>query len=385
MSSSEDKSSQHVQWRICHCLNANCNHMLLVDPKKNCVYVECPRCNHKCLIQKLMVKSRPANGSEDIKTEENQTLSDHSDALIASSGNSKMSIEELENLLKQSAGPANLNGRREKYIFKLISPLLTRLGSTEEGSILFRGVEKQQLCSDMPPAERSPPTHSLSLSSPVSAPASTLHQFDVSVFRKYSYSTTTAEYLTKGDQLSFGYLRAVLNTISQIGGKTIVPLETSGDGLCLLHSISLSLIGQEILWFPLLMGLRDHFVRSISYYMERFGEFFTETDWLEVIEECGPSSLLSEGSQSMGLRPQHIQGLACVLNRAIIVLDGFEYAQSSVENCCMYIPFIGESDPEAAICISWANSAHSHFTSLVLLQGSFIIFYYLLYRNSNFF
>lgn len=48
--------------------------------------------------------------------------------------------------------------------------------------------------------------------------------------------------------------------------ESLVPLHVDGDGHCLVHAVSRALVGRELFWHPLRVGLKHHFITNIDKY-----------------------------------------------------------------------------------------------------------------------
>ncbi|KAH9493081.1 Deubiquitinating protein [Bulinus truncatus] len=125
------------------------------------------------------------------------------------------------------------------------------------------------------------------------------------------------------------YLRDTLDFIKKCNenDERLVPIHADGDGHCLVHAVSRSLVGWQLFWHPLRMNLLHHFEENFSKYQMQFQDFIDDREWQLIIRECDPD-FIPTGAEPTGLRNIHIFGLANVLKRPIILLDSLEGIQS---------------------------------------------------------
>ena len=230
------------------------------------------------------------------------------------------------------------------------------------------------------PEERSSsrPADSFAGSS-ASAPVET---FDCSTFKDFEFRLSPDDLYTPGFGIdttgSFDYLRDVLRIVKKHpangSAANLVPLYTSGDGHCLVHAVSRALVGRELFWHPLQVGLRRHLEQNVDRYKSLFADFITEeSEWKQIIEESDPSyvpaaSKDADASEIQGLGTVHIQALANLLHRPIIVLDAPEGIASFGYYSCVYLPLLHEPDdclagPEFSSRHETASQSRSHSQS----------------------
>lgn len=191
------------------------------------------------------------------------------------------------------------------YVCKLISPILTYYGMDKETG-------KAKLLSEMGKRE----------------------VFDVSILGDRAF-IIDEEHL---DVIGYGmdrsgstiYLADTLNDIKAFNDNEIriVPIHADGDGHCLVHAISRTLVGRELFWHALRVNLKNHMMTNLEKYQMLFRDFVDKDEWDVIIEECDPYYIPPEG-EALGLRNIHIFGLANVLHRPIILLDSKSGMSSS--------------------------------------------------------
>lgn len=128
------------------------------------------------------------------------------------------------------------------------------------------------------------------------------------------------------------YLADTLNVIKEIndGQECLVPIHADGDGHCLVHAISRSLVGRELFWHALRLNLMNHLKTNLEKYKDHFKDFVDSCEWEGIINECDPDFLPADG-EPLGLRNIHVFGLANVLRRPIILLDSLSGIKSSAD------------------------------------------------------
>ena len=239
-----------------------------------------------------------------------------------------------------------------------------------------------------------------SASSSASAPVET---FNCTNLKDFSFSVSPDDHYAPGFGLdttgSLDYLRDVLQIVQRLPANgnavTLVPLYTSGDGHCLVHAVSRALVGHELLWHPLQMCIWRHLEQNVDLYKERFVDLYLEkAEWNHIIAESNPA--FSRDTQMRGLGVVHIQALANILKRPIILLEDMAGIRSAGYYSCLFLPFWKAPEERRAnaepslrpeivsphqlaisadseyhtkpLCIAWNNRAHSHFVPLVSIQ-----------------
>ena len=147
---------------------------------------------------------------------------------------------------------------------------------------------------------------------------------------------------------SMKYLADTLKAVQSYnsGLESLLPIHADGDGHCLVHAVSRSLIGRELFWHALRENLRDHLLSRLDDYKRLFGDFVDVNEWGDIIEECDPEFIPLNG-EGLGLRNIHIFGLANILHRPIVLLDSITGLQSSGDysgmctlSSCLRLPYI---------------------------------------------
>ncbi|XP_039287040.1 deubiquitinating protein VCPIP1-like [Nilaparvata lugens] len=153
--------------------------------------------------------------------------------------------------------------------------------------------------------------------------------------------------------------------------EVLVPLHVDGDGHCLVHAVSRALVGRQLFWYPLRLGLKQHLTSHLEQYQALLGDFINRSEWPCIIQECDPDYHPLD-DEILGLRNVHIFGLANLLRRPILLLDNLSGINTSAEYSALFLP--GLSSPESCskkgvpnppICVAWSNAARNHFIPLV--------------------
>ena len=89
------------------------------------------------------------------------------------------------------------------------------------------------------------------------------------------------------------------------------------------------MIGQPIFWHPLLVTLGEHLKDRSGDYLSRLGAFMdqetAEAEWASIVAETEADSITRHSERDayeMGLRLEHVFGMANLLKRPVILLDG---------------------------------------------------------------
>ena len=199
------------------------------------------------------------------------------------------------------------------YVCKLISPILTYYGMDRESG-------KAKKLKEMGKGEI----------------------FDVSILGDRAF-VIEEEHLNvngygKDRSGSLSYLADTLMDIRMVNDnrENLVPIHADGDGHCLVHAISRSLVGRELFWHALRINLKRHLIDNLEKYKQLFQDFVDQDEWEDIIDECDPYYLPPEG-EALGMRNIHIFGLANVLRRPIILLDSKHGMNSSGDYSGMLI------------------------------------------------
>ena len=173
------------------------------------------------------------------------------------------------------------------------------------------------------------------------------------------------------------YLKGTLEILNSCcdGEERLVPLHVDGDGHCLVHAISRCLVGRELFWHPLRTNLQAHLEQHLEQYKNLCRDFIDESDWPNLIKEAGPD-YAPEDDQPLGLTNIHLFGLANVLKRPIILLDGITGMQSSGDYAGIFLPILHEPSDCVAkdkslnqpIVIGWSSKGHNHYIPLVAIK-----------------
>ncbi|XP_065191059.1 deubiquitinating protein VCPIP1-like [Sycon ciliatum] len=260
-------------------------------------------------------------------------------------------------------GPVKILGL-SSYECKLLSPLLTNHGMDKSGNakLLTELRSKSEIFDFSALGDRS-------------------FVVDVQHLDKVGYGV---------DKMSFAYLSEILEIVYDTNNKRncLVPLHADGDGHCLVHAISRCLVGRELFWHALRMNLHKHLCENLDRYKLVFSDFMDSDrdEWREIVDEAHPNYRPSvfAADPTHGLRPIHIFGLANVLRRPIILLDGMKGLRSSCEYTGVYLPVLyppeeccGKARTAGAtpelnrpVAIAWSSNAHNHYVPLIVTQGN---------------
>ncbi|KAL1130743.1 hypothetical protein AAG570_011984 [Ranatra chinensis] len=179
------------------------------------------------------------------------------------------------------------------------------------------------------------------------------------------------------DKAATSYLAETLDLLKPYNEdrEVLVPLHVDGDGHCLVHAVSRSLVGRELFWHPLRIGLKQHFNLNIEKYKALLGSFINSSEWPCIIEECEPDYKPSDGSM-VGLRNIHIFGLANLLRRPILLIDCMAGMKASADYAAVFLPGLnppmacsnkaGQINPP--ICLAWSSAARNHYITLVSIK-----------------
>ena len=178
------------------------------------------------------------------------------------------------------------------------------------------------------------------------------------------------------DKGAHEHLHSILNLFEQKGAK-FVPIKVEGDGNCLVHSISRSIGAHEHLYSVLRASLTAELIDNETFYRNVTGGFYHhdgEGNYSEQIEWARPTSRAGQW-----MSPLHIFGLANVLKRPIILLDGRINPVPGSNGRGIYLPSRfrpeqcvseeGSGELPSPIVISWSSAALNHYVCLTHLMG----------------
>ncbi|XP_006824972.1 deubiquitinating protein VCPIP1-like [Saccoglossus kowalevskii] len=178
---------------------------------------------------------------------------------------------------------------------------------------------------------------------------------------------------------SVKYLQETVDMIDRFNdpkGELLIPLHADGDGHCLVHAVSRSLIGRELFWHALRVNLKKHFEMYLDKYKLIFCDFIDINEWSLIVDECDPD-FVPYDTEPIGLRNIHIFGLCNVLHRPIILLDSLSGLQSSADYSGIFLPALVPPDKckgkdgklNKPICIAWSSPGRNHYIPLVGVKG----------------
>lgn len=150
----------------------------------------------------------------------------------------------------------------------------------------------------------------------------------------------------------------------------LAPLQTTGDGDCVIHAVSRAMWGVELFHGVLRGKLKDELSENSAWYRERLGEFQgSEGEWKDIVRIAG-----KEGSH---LGFAHVFALANVLRRPIVVLasqsDIVRYGQGEGGVAATCLPLRHRPEDCATrmpITLAWSNSVKHHCVPLIAVEGA---------------
>eukprot|EP00047_Mylnosiga_fluctuans_P022741 m.125152 g.125152 ORF g.125152 m.125152 type:complete len:1517 (-) comp9369_c0_seq1:56-4606(-) len=181
-------------------------------------------------------------------------------------------------------------------------------------------------------------------------------------FSHYGFAIDPADLHVLGygiDARATSYLSVTLSAIRASNGHLdiVAALYDDGDGHCLVHSLSRSLVGKTIYWH----ALRLDMFRTLRAELDRFRERVPQIVWEDVMEEASPM-YVSPDVSAIGLTDAHVFALAHVLRRPIIVYDDDLLSARSA----VFLPLL--CDPATTVrsplAVGWASAARDHFVSI---------------------
>ncbi|CAH1389098.1 unnamed protein product [Nezara viridula] len=180
------------------------------------------------------------------------------------------------------------------------------------------------------------------------------------------------------DRSANEYLAETLSTLLPFNNNqnNLVALHVDGDGHCLVHAISRAVMGRELFWHPLRVGLKQHFNTNLEKYKSVLGSWISNQEWGNIIEECDPTYSPPDGSM-VGLRNIHVFGLANLLRRPIILIDCLQGMKASADYAAIFLP--GLNPPMACrdksgrlntpLLLAWSSSARNHYVPVVPIKN----------------
>eukprot|EP00898_Chlorokybus_atmophyticus_P006011 jgi/Chlat1/6410/Chrsp45S05919 len=187
----------------------------------------------------------------------------------------------------------------------------------------------------------------------------------------HTLPVTTCTFIVKYDEHidpgTTQYLWTTLDAWRTTRGAVILPLQTTGDGSCLLHAVSRGVWGVEVFSDILRHFVWEELNQNRAWYTERVGE----ADLAEaLVQAASPHEYLSN---------LHIVALAHVLGRPIILYDSQEamaqYGTGYYGVAGLFVPSrIAKARWYAwPVVISWASQHHNHYVPLAWTQGKQIL------------
>lgn len=181
------------------------------------------------------------------------------------------------------------------------------------------------------------------------------------------------------------YLKQPLSLLKEEFHVNLKTIKVDSDGSCLPYAVSRCLVGKEILFDALRQSLVFELQQNVAFYKKIFQQGMNEETWEEhwkkILHEASPTH--GERTLDKWLGPgEHLLGMANVLKRPILLLDGKMDQQSN--NAAMksglFLPLRfsreeilasgvgGASSFPTPIVIGWASEKYNHFISLLYVQ-----------------
>jgi len=166
------------------------------------------------------------------------------------------------------------------------------------------------------------------------------------------------------DQLGCKYLASLRDRILQEQNHFVLPLNTTGDGSCLLHACSRAIWGVELFSGLLRQKVAEELEENKSWYVERVGE----GDWQTGVTQAK--------QRSAYLTTLHIVALSHVIQRPILLyasqqdIDNFGVGFFGVAG--VFVPLRLEASviDSHPVAVSWQSNKHDHFIPLVWARSS---------------
>jgi hypothetical protein len=277
--------------------------------------------------------------------------------------------------------PVEVQARAGELIGLLIANALDALAdpeiflkyATTEMTVANRMVAKLSVANRV--AQPSPMT-SLKLLGPLFNIA-----FDISRINNFDFVVRAEDATPFLDHSAAVFLKQQLDAIETCSRVRLVPLHTTGDGNCLAHAISLSLIGSEILFYTLRQQLYHELLNNREFYILAFGS-----------EDVYNTALQLSNRPGEAVEPVCVLGFANLLRRPICLMTGrresgkdderFETVQDARfanHESGLYLPtrFTPEECVSAdgtmpgPLCIAWAGESigqMGHYVAVVRHQ-----------------
>jgi hypothetical protein len=228
---------------------------------------------------------------------------------------------------------------------------------------------------------KSSPLPSLLLLGPLFSTA-----FDLSRINALDFVVGTEDISGFVDQYAQHFLKSELANIEKCFHVRLVPLDTTGDGNCLAHAISRSLMGSEVLFYTLRHQLHRELLSNREYYLAAAG---SEAVFAKVLAESNKIYPTGRGEYLSWI---HVLGFANLLRRPIFLMTNSRQSDVSIENIALlaeqepglYLPtrFTPEQcrSPDGSVpgplCIAWqGNSLQGrHYVAVVRHQQTTDLF-----------
>eukprot|EP01121_Diplochlamys_sp_Union-15-3_P013354 TRINITY_DN4135_c1_g1_i1.p1 TRINITY_DN4135_c1_g1~~TRINITY_DN4135_c1_g1_i1.p1 ORF type:complete len:282 (+),score=46.13 TRINITY_DN4135_c1_g1_i1:34-879(+) len=152
--------------------------------------------------------------------------------------------------------------------------------------------------------------------------------------------------------------------------EKIFPLNTTGDGNCLLHAVSRAMWGIELYYNLLRAELHNELLKYQDFYREcsKTDKDDNSKDFEAFLKQA------SESGQYLG--PVHIFALSNVIKRPIIVYaseeDVADYGQGEGGCCGVYLPTrIGSKKAHKVrpLAVAWSSRDKNHYVPVVIKEG----------------
>jgi molybdopterin converting factor small subunit len=147
----------------------------------------------------------------------------------------------------------------------------------------------------------------------------------------------------------------------------LVPLQTTGDGNCLLHALSRAMWGVELFWELLRKSLHEELQTNLDWYKKISAEKYEEKEFDQILHQA------SEKGQH--LQFIHVFAMANVLKRPIIIYGSDEdierYGMGELGVAALFLPTRhGAQECQARpLALAWSSNYKNHYVPLVMLEG----------------
>ena len=179
------------------------------------------------------------------------------------------------------------------------------------------------------------------------------------------------------DVNSQSFLSGTLDLLKEKTGVELKVIKVDSDGSCLPYAVSRCLIGKEILYDILRQALHEELLLNERFYEKMFRQGMNDETWKLYWDNILSESIPTRGTRTgRWLGPgEHLVGMANVLARPILLLDGLENMKRfDGVSCGLFLPSRLSREEvlernfgvaPSPIVIAWASEKKNHFVSLI--------------------